>query len=65
LSTQEPLLLEDWSFDDASDTAAAMALPGVRHYLAKDCRGQDTDLGLHALVEHPEALSWSFRDQLQ
>ncbi len=57
-------ILEDLSFDDTSDTATAMALPGVRRYLAED-HEEHTDLGFRALVEHPEALSPSFRGQLQ
>jgi hypothetical protein len=52
-------------FDDTSDMAAAMALPAVRRYLAQDHGGDHMDLGFRALVEHPEALSRSFRGQLQ
>jgi hypothetical protein len=65
VNKQEAALLEDLSFDDASDMAAVTAVPGVRRYLAEDDEGQDIDLGLRALAEYPEALSRLFRNQLQ
>jgi hypothetical protein len=63
MSTQEALVLEDLSFDDAIDTMTAMTLPGLRHYLEEDDE-EDEELGLRTLIEHPEALSRSFRRRL-
>jgi len=66
MSMQLAPVLDDLSFDDDTyDMATAMALPGVLRYLAQDHGGDPTDLGFRALVENPEALCRSFRDQLQ
>jgi hypothetical protein len=64
MSTQEALVLEDLSFDDAIDTMTAMTLPDLRHYLEED-NEEDEEIGLRTLIEHPEALSRSFRRRLK
>jgi hypothetical protein len=64
MSTQEALVLEDLSFDDAVDTMTAMTMPDLRHYLEED-NEEDEEIGLRSLIEHPEALSRSFRRWLK
>jgi hypothetical protein len=65
MRSQDPLNLEDLSFDEAPDIVAAMTLPDLRRYVEEDHRDDDDDLGLRTLLENPEALSKSFRRQLQ
>jgi hypothetical protein len=63
MRSQDALNLEDFSFEEAPDIVAAMTLPDLRRYVEED--HDDDDLGLRALLENPEALSKSFRRQLQ
>jgi len=60
MSTQEALVLEDLSFDEALDTMTAMTFPDLHHYLEED-NEDDEESGVRTLLEHPEALSWSFQ----
>jgi hypothetical protein len=64
MRSQDALILEDLSFDEAPDIVAAMTVPDLRRYVEED-HDDDEDLGLRALLENPEALSKSFRSQLQ
>lgn len=57
MRTQDALMLEDWSFDEAMDPAPPSDFCG---YVDDDVVD---DLGLRALFEHPEALSKSFLRQ--
>jgi len=58
MRTQDALILEDWSFDEALDPAPPSELRG---YVDDDAV---EDFGLRALLEHPEALSRSFLRQM-
>jgi hypothetical protein len=64
MHSEEALILEDLSFDEAPDIVAAMTLPDLRHYVEED-HDDDDDLGLRTLLENPEALSKSFWRRLQ
>ena len=64
MRSQDTLIFEDPSFDEAPDILAAMTLPDLRRYVEED-HDDDDDLGLRTLLENPEALSKSFRRQLQ
>jgi hypothetical protein len=64
MRSEDVLNLEDLSFDEAPDIVAAMTLPDLRRYVEED-HDDDDDLGLRTLLENPEALSRSFRRQLQ
>ena len=64
MRSQDALILEDLSLDEAPDIVAAMTLPDLRRYVEED-REDDHELGLRTLLENPEALSKSFRCQLQ
>jgi hypothetical protein len=64
MRSQDALILEDLSLDEAPDIVAAMTLPDLRRYVEED-REDDDELGLRTLLENPEALSKSFRRQLQ
>jgi hypothetical protein len=64
MRSQDALILEDLSFDEAPDILAAMTLPDLRRYVEED-HDDDDDLGLRTLLENPEALSKSFRCRLQ
>jgi len=64
MRSEDATIWEDLSFDEAPDIVAAMTLPELRHYVEED-HHDDDDLGLKTLLEHPEALSRSFRRQLQ
>jgi len=64
MRSPDALILEDTSFDEAPDIVAAMTLPELRRYVEED-HEDDDDLGLRTLLENPEALSKSFRRQLQ
>jgi hypothetical protein len=64
MQTQEVLDLEDLCLDETPDIMAAMTLPELRHYLDEEDE-EDDELGLRTLLENPQALSRSFRRQLQ
>ena len=64
MRSEDAVILEDLSFDEAPDIVAAMTLPELRRYVEED-HEDDDDLGLRTLLEYPEALSKSFRRQLQ
>jgi hypothetical protein len=61
MRSQDAVDLEEMSFDEAPDTLTAMILPDRRRYVEED----DEEQGLRLLLEYPEALSRSFRRQLQ
>ena len=64
MRSQDALIFEDPSFDEAPDILTAMTLPDLRRYVEED-HDDDDDLGPRTLLENPEALSKSFRCQLQ
>ena len=64
MRSEDELTWEDLPFDDAPDIVAAMTLPDLRRYVEED-HEEDDDIGLRRLLETPEALSKSFRRQLQ
>jgi hypothetical protein len=64
MRSQDALDLEELSIDEEPDTLTAMTLPDLRRYVQEDTY-DDEEQGLRSLLEHPEALSRSFRCQLQ
>jgi hypothetical protein len=64
MRSQDAPDLEDLSFDETPDIMSAMVLPDLRRYVEEDTY-DDEEHGLRSLLEHPEALSGSFRCHLQ
>ena len=59
MRTQDIVMLEDWSFEEATNSAPPSKLRG---YVDDDDAVEG--FGLRALFEHPEALSRSFLRQM-